>query len=123
MVGAVLRAGGAGVLSAAIPFAAGSRLRLTRRALPLVVASGLAEVVGFASFAFGARHGIAVSAVLASQFAAVPAGGGLLFFCRGLRPPPPVRGGLYPAGGCGAPPRSGSAPRAKKAPRFPFLPL
>src|SRR2546430_9428031 len=80
MVGAVLRAGGAGVLSAAIPFAAGSRLRLTGRALPLVVASGLAEVVGFASFAFGARHGIAVSAVLASQFAAVAAVGAYLLF-------------------------------------------
>jgi drug/metabolite transporter (DMT)-like permease len=45
-----------------------------------VLVSGLAEVVGFASFAFGARHGIAVSAVLASQFAAVAAVGGYLLF-------------------------------------------
>jgi drug/metabolite transporter (DMT)-like permease len=57
-----------------------SRLHLTRRALPLVVASGIAEVVGFASFAFGARHGIAISAVLASQFAAIAAVGGYVLF-------------------------------------------
>ena len=47
------------------------RLRLTRAALPFVVGSGLAEVAGVASFAAGARDGIAVSAVLASQFAAL----------------------------------------------------
>ncbi|TML20350.1 MAG: DMT family transporter [Actinobacteria bacterium] len=84
IVWAVLPARVAGVLFVAIPLAVGSRLRLTRRALPLVVASGLAEVVGFASFAFGARHGIAVSAVLASQFAAVAAVGAYLLF--GERP-------------------------------------
>ena len=38
-----------------------------------MIASGIAEVVGFASYAIGARHGIAVSAVLASQFAAIAA--------------------------------------------------
>ena len=37
------------------------------------MASGIAEVVGFASFAVGARHGVAVAAVLASQFAAIAA--------------------------------------------------
>ena len=77
---AVLPARGAGVLLVAIPLALGSRLRLTRRALPLVVASGLAEVAGFASYAAGARHGIAISAVLASQFAAVAAVGAYLLF-------------------------------------------
>jgi drug/metabolite transporter (DMT)-like permease len=30
---------------------------------------GIFEVVGFVSYAFGARHGLAVAAVLASQFA------------------------------------------------------
>jgi drug/metabolite transporter (DMT)-like permease len=77
---AVLPARVAGVLFVAIPLALSSRLRLTRRTLPLVVASGLAEVVGFASFAFGARHGIAISAVLASQFAAVTVVGAYLLF-------------------------------------------
>jgi drug/metabolite transporter (DMT)-like permease len=80
LVWAVLPARLAGVLFVAVPLVLTSRLRLNRRALPLVVASGLAEVVGFAAFAFGARSGIAVSSVLASQFAAVAAVGGYLLF-------------------------------------------
>lgn len=63
----------AGVLFVALPLVATSRLRLTRAALPLVLASGVAELVGFALFAVGSRHGIAVSAVLASQFGALAA--------------------------------------------------
>jgi drug/metabolite transporter (DMT)-like permease len=62
-----------GVLLIALPLAVTARLVLTREAAPLVLVAGVAEVVGFASFALGARHGIAVSAVLASQFAAVAA--------------------------------------------------
>jgi drug/metabolite transporter (DMT)-like permease len=62
-----------GVLLIALPLAVTARLVLTREAAPLVLVAGAAEVVGFASFALGARHGIAVSAVLASQFAAVAA--------------------------------------------------
>lgn len=61
----------AGVLLVTLPQALSQRLRLTRDVLPLVVGAGLAEVVGFASYAVGSRHGIAVSAVLASQFAAI----------------------------------------------------
>ena len=76
----VLPARAIGVMVVTLPLALTSRLQLTRRALPLVVASGLAEVVGFASFAFGARHGIAVSAVLASQFAVVAAVGAYALF-------------------------------------------
>ena len=62
-----------GVVAIALPLAVTGRLRLTRDALPFVLIAGLAEVVGFASFTLGARHGIAVSAVLASQFGAVAA--------------------------------------------------
>jgi drug/metabolite transporter (DMT)-like permease len=62
-----------GVVAVTIPLAATGRLRLTRKAVPLVVTSGLCEVLGFASYALGARHGIAVAAVLASQFAALAA--------------------------------------------------
>jgi drug/metabolite transporter (DMT)-like permease len=80
LIWAVLPARVAGVLLVAIPMALSSRLRLTRRALPLVISSGLLEVVGFASYSFGARHGIAISAVLASQFAAVAALGGYVLF-------------------------------------------
>jgi drug/metabolite transporter (DMT)-like permease len=53
------------------PLAARRRLRLTRRALPLVAAAGAAEVLGVLSYTVGARHGLAVAAVLSSQFAAL----------------------------------------------------
>jgi drug/metabolite transporter (DMT)-like permease len=70
---AVLPARLIGVLAVAVPLALLSRLRLPRAAAPLVLAVGLAEVTGFMSFAVGATAGIAISAVLASQFAAVAA--------------------------------------------------
>jgi drug/metabolite transporter (DMT)-like permease len=53
------------------PLAIRRRLRLTRRALPLVAAAGAAEVLGVLSYTVGARHGLAVAAVLSSQFAAL----------------------------------------------------
>jgi drug/metabolite transporter (DMT)-like permease len=62
-----------GVALIAIPLAISGRWRMTREALPYVVLCGIFEVVGFALYAFGARHGLAVSAVLASQFAAISA--------------------------------------------------
>jgi drug/metabolite transporter (DMT)-like permease len=62
-----------GVLLVFVPLAATSRLRVTRPSVPLVVTAGIAEVVGFALFAVGSRHGVAVAAVLASQFAAIAA--------------------------------------------------
>ena len=69
-----------GVVLVTVPLVATRRLRLTRAAAPFVVASGLAEVVGFVSYAIGARHGIAIAAVLASQFAALAAIGAALLF-------------------------------------------
>ena len=62
-----------GVLLVFVPLAATSRLRMTRPSVPLVVTAGIAEVVGFALFAVGSRDGVAVAAVLASQFAAIAA--------------------------------------------------
>lgn len=62
-----------GVLALAVPLALAGRMRLTRRAAPLVVAAGLCEILGLASYTLGARHGIALAAILASQFAAVAA--------------------------------------------------
>jgi drug/metabolite transporter (DMT)-like permease len=62
-----------GVAAVTVPLALRTGLRMTREALPLVAVAGVCEVLGFALFALGARHGIAVSAVLASQFAAVAA--------------------------------------------------
>jgi len=62
-----------GVVAVALPLLAAHRLLLTRPVLPLVVTAGLCEIAGFGLFAIGARHGIAVTAVLASQFAAIAA--------------------------------------------------
>ena len=62
-----------GVLAIAVPLAIAGRLTLTRRALPFVLGAGIAEVVGFALFVLGAREGIAITAVLASQFGAIAA--------------------------------------------------
>lgn len=62
-----------GVLAIAVPLAIAGRLTLTRRALPFVLGAGVAEVVGFALFVLGAREGIAITAVLASQFGAIAA--------------------------------------------------
>ena len=69
-----------GVVFVTVPLALSGRLLLTRKAVPFVVASGLAEVAGFVSYAVGARHGIAIAAVLASQFAALAAVGAAVFF-------------------------------------------
>lgn len=41
--------------------------------MPLVVTSGICEVLGFALFTMGAAHGIAVSSVLVSEFGAIAA--------------------------------------------------
>jgi drug/metabolite transporter (DMT)-like permease len=76
----VLAARLVGVVCLAVPLALRGRLRLTRAAAPLVVASGVAEVLGFYSFILGARHGIAVAAVLSSQFAALSVLGAYLLF-------------------------------------------
>jgi drug/metabolite transporter (DMT)-like permease len=62
-----------GVVVIALPLLVTRRWQVRRAALPFVVVGGLCEVLGFASFALGARHGVAISAVLASQFAAIAA--------------------------------------------------
>jgi drug/metabolite transporter (DMT)-like permease len=67
-----------------LPLALTGRLRLTRAAAPLVVTGGVCEVLGFASFALGARDGLAVAAVLASQFAALAGLAAFLLFCERL---------------------------------------
>lgn len=78
---AMLPARAVGVALVTLPLLAARRLPLpTRDATPLVVVTGLAEVAGFAVYAVGARHGIAVAAVLASQFAALSALGALVLY-------------------------------------------
>jgi drug/metabolite transporter (DMT)-like permease len=63
-----------------MPLLLSGRLRITRRAVPMVVLIGSAEVFGNAIYAFGAQDSIAIAAVLASQFAAVSAVAAFLFF-------------------------------------------
>jgi uncharacterized membrane protein len=60
-------------------------LRIAASAVPFVIISGLCEVAGFASYSLGARHGVAVSAVLASQFAAFAAVAAFWLFRERLR--------------------------------------
>jgi drug/metabolite transporter (DMT)-like permease len=69
-----------GTAAVTVPLVLRSGLRMTPEALPLVLVAGAGEVLGFALFAFGARHGIAVSAVLSSQFAAITAVAAYLLF-------------------------------------------
>jgi drug/metabolite transporter (DMT)-like permease len=76
-----------GVLVVAIPLIAAQRLQLTRRALPLVVASGCTEVAGFAAFAAGARRDVAIAAVLASLFGAIAALTARVLFAERLTRP------------------------------------
>ena len=75
-----------GVAAVTVPLALRSGMRMTRKALPLVLVAGVCEVLGFALFAWGARDGIAVSAVLASQFAAVAAVAAYVLFRERLAP-------------------------------------
>ena len=86
LVWAVIPARAVGVAAVALPSLVLRRIRIEAAAVPFVLISGLCEVGGFASFSIGARHGIAVSAVLASQFAAVAAVAALVVFHERLRP-------------------------------------
>jgi len=62
-----------GVLVIALPLVLRGRLRLSRRAAPLVVVAGVLEAIGTVVFVLGAQHGVATTAVLASQSAAIAA--------------------------------------------------
>jgi len=62
-----------GVVVVALPLLLVGKLRFSREAAPYVIAAGIAEIIGLGSYTVGARHGIAISAVLGSQFAALSA--------------------------------------------------
>ncbi|MGC9220335.1 MAG: EamA family transporter [Solirubrobacteraceae bacterium] len=69
---------GSGTL--ALPLAVTGRLRLSWRAFPFVVTSGICEVLGFFAYTLGSRHGIAIAAVIASQFSTVVVIGSYVLF-------------------------------------------
>ena len=77
---ALLPARVVGVAFVGVPLVLARRLRLTRAAAPFLFVGGVCEVVGLASFTVGARHGLAISAVLASQFGAIAAVAGFVGF-------------------------------------------
>jgi drug/metabolite transporter (DMT)-like permease len=74
-----------GVLVVTLPLALRRQLRIPRAAVRLVLIAGVCEVAGFFSYAAGARHGIAVAAVLATLTGAIGAGFGRLLFGERLR--------------------------------------
>jgi len=85
LVWAVLPPRVVGVAVVALPLLAARRIRIEAAAVPLVLTSGVCEVAGFTAFSLGARHSIAVSAVLASQFAAFAALAAFFLFRERLR--------------------------------------
>jgi drug/metabolite transporter (DMT)-like permease len=62
-----------GILALTIPLALTRNLRITRGTAPLVVGMGCVEVIGFTCFAIGAQYEVAITSVLASQFAPIAA--------------------------------------------------
>ena len=69
----ILPARVAGAALVGLPLLLSGRLRFTREAAPFVVLVGLAEVVGVATFALGARDSAPIASVIASQFAGIAA--------------------------------------------------
>jgi drug/metabolite transporter (DMT)-like permease len=74
-----------GTAMLAAPLASRRKLRISRRTFPLVLAAGIAEIVGLVSYTFGARHQLAVAAVVASQYAAITPVAGFFLFGERLR--------------------------------------
>jgi drug/metabolite transporter (DMT)-like permease len=74
-----------GVLLIVLPLIATRRFRLTRPALPLVVLAGVLEVFGGAVYVVAASTGVAIAAVLSSQFAAIAAVGAFALFGERLQ--------------------------------------
>lgn len=76
----VLAARAIGTVALAVPLALAGRMRIAPGTPALLLASGVAEVLGFFSFTWGARHGIAFASVLSSQFAALSLVGAYVAF-------------------------------------------
>lgn len=74
------------VLLATIPILLVTRARLPRAAAPVITANGTCDVLAFLTFAAVSRDGLAVPAVLSSQYALVPLAYGVLAFRERLTP-------------------------------------
>jgi drug/metabolite transporter (DMT)-like permease len=75
-----------GAVFVALPLAISRRLRLTRGCIPMVILAGVCETLGFVSYALGARHGIAIAAVLTSLFAVFAAIGAQVLLSERISP-------------------------------------
>jgi drug/metabolite transporter (DMT)-like permease len=75
-----------GVAAITIPLALRRGLRWVPEAARLLLVAGICEVAGFFAYATGARHGIAIAAVLATLTGAIGAGFGRLLFGERLAP-------------------------------------
>jgi drug/metabolite transporter (DMT)-like permease len=85
LVWAVIPPRAVGVAVVALPLIVARRVRIEAAAVPLVLVSGVCEVAGFTAFSVGARHSVAVSAVLGSQFAAFAALAAFVLFRERIR--------------------------------------
>jgi drug/metabolite transporter (DMT)-like permease len=73
-----------GTVALTLPLLLRGRLVMTREAAPLIGIAGVCEVAGLTAFTLGSRHGLAVAAVLGSQFAAVAAVAAYFLFSERL---------------------------------------
>ncbi|HLY47647.1 MAG TPA: EamA family transporter, partial [Solirubrobacteraceae bacterium] len=74
-----------GVAVITIPLALRGRVGVPTGTVRLLVIAGICEVGGFVSYALGARHGVAVAAVLSTLGGAIGAGIGRVVFGERLR--------------------------------------
>ena len=63
----------AGVLIILLPLLVMRKLKITRSTVPLVVAMGFTEILGFVCYSIGAQYQVAITSVLSSQFAPIAA--------------------------------------------------
>lgn len=77
---AVLPPRALGVAVLAIPLVIRGRLQSVRKAMPLVISTGVSEVLGACAYVYGSRSNIAIASVLAAQFPVMSAVAAFILF-------------------------------------------
>ncbi len=75
-----------GFAAVAAPLLVTGRLHAPRSAIPVIILTGVVEIVGMTMFTIGARDDIAITAVLASMFAPIAAVAAFVLFRERLAP-------------------------------------
>jgi len=75
-----------GIAAVAAPLLVTGRLHAPRSAIPVIILTGVVEIVGMTMFTIGARDDIAITAVLASMFAPIAAVAAFVLFRERLAP-------------------------------------